>query len=163
MKNLLDDVKPGICIALMILLFGGGLGITFNFIDEDIESYIENQVAAHPELHDEKSADKIWRLWQRAHFHAMGISAFTLALIGLTALADMRSGVKRLVSVLISMGGLYSVAWFVMALLAPGIGKSAAHEAVSVNIITALAIGSLSTGGGLLFTNIFFGVFSSRI
>lgn len=45
------------------------------------ETYVTQGIAAHPELHDAKSPEKIWCYVQRAHFHATGIAAFSIGLL----------------------------------------------------------------------------------
>ena len=127
MNRLLDDVRPGLIVAGATLLFGVCLGIAYGVMEDGIQQFIVSGIAAHPELHDPASQEKIWRWWLRAHFHSTGISAFTLALIAITTLSALSGKMKKLVSLLIGLGGLYALSWFVMALLAPGLGRDAAH------------------------------------
>jgi len=162
MNRLLGDVRPGLIVAGAILLFGVSLGIAYGLIEESIQQFIVDGIAAHPALHDSDSPEKIWRWWLRAHFHSTGIAAFTLPLIALTALSGLSAGMKKLASLLIGLGGLYALSWFTMALLAPGLGREAAHHALPVEILVMAGVGSLLTGIAILFSNIIFGWFSGN-
>ncbi len=81
MREELQKVKIGLALVLLSLAFGVGMGISFGVNEDAYENYIAEQVQAHPQVHDEKSRDKIWRYAQRAHFHATGIAGFSLGLI----------------------------------------------------------------------------------
>ena len=74
-----------------------------------VKQFIVDGVARHPELHDEKSIAKIWRWWLRAHFHSVGIAAFSLALIAITALSGLSDRMKKIASTLHGLGGLYAL------------------------------------------------------
>ncbi|MFQ5329813.1 MAG: hypothetical protein ACE5D4_07485 [Thermodesulfobacteriota bacterium] len=160
MSRILDDVRPGLIVAGAILLFGVSLGIAYGLIEDSIKQFIVNGIASHPALHDPESPKKIWRWWLRAHFHSTGISAFTLALISITALSSLSSKMKKLVYLLIGLGGLYALSWFLMTLLAPALGLNGAHHALPVEILVMTGVGSLLTGMAILFSNIIFGFFS---
>ena len=77
------------------------------------------KIQAHPELHDEKSNDKIWRYAQRTHFHATGVAAFSLGLIILIMLSDMQAKLKTASSILIGLGSFYPLSWFTMVFACP--------------------------------------------
>jgi uncharacterized membrane protein YuzA (DUF378 family) len=112
-------------------------------------------------VHDAKSPDKIWRYAQRAHFHAVGIGAFSLGLVLLTAFTGLGAGLKRVTATLVGMSGLYALGWFCMFLLAPDIGRDPAHEAAIVKLFVYLGTGALLTGLGILFVHLLFGTGSS--
>ena len=67
MHEELQKVKIGLALVLLSLAFGVGMGISFGLNEDAYKSHIAEQVQAHPEVHDEKSKDKIWRYAQRAH------------------------------------------------------------------------------------------------
>ncbi len=161
---MLDNVRSGLIIAGLVLLFGILMGIMMGLFEDGIKDLISAAVDAHPLAHVESldtAKSKIFRWWQRAHFHATGIGAFTIALIAITAMSGLRPRVKRLTAILIGLGGLYSFAWFVMALKATTIGRPAAHEYLPAEIIVAVAIVSLLSGMGILFLNVAFKAFNA--
>ena len=156
MNTHLSSVRIGLALTLFCLAAGIGMGVSFG-IDEDLyQNYIASGIAAHPALHDAASQGAIWRWAQRAHFHATGIGAFGLVLIILVALSGMSEARKKMTAGLIGLGGLYPFAWFVMFLVAPALGRAAAHrywlvEAVTYVSVGGLALGMLSLLGGLFF------------
>jgi uncharacterized membrane protein YuzA (DUF378 family) len=160
----IKGVRIGLVIAGAVLLFGISLGISFGVFEDNIKELVNSGVDAHAEVHagDPDAKAKIFRWWQRAHFHATGIGAFTMAMIAVTALTGMKTGVKRVVSTLIGIGGIYSVAWLLMALKAPEIGRSAAHHAPDVTVVVFVSVGALLLGMAGLFSNIVFGLFAEK-
>ena len=149
-------------LHLFFLLFGICLGIIYGFMEDSIKQFIVDGVNSHPELHDPKSISKIWRWWLRAHFHSLGIATFSLVLIVITALSGLSCRMKQITSVLLGFGGLYAMAWFLMALLAPSLGRNGAHHALPVFLLVVAGVGSLLAGMATLFANILFGCFSDR-
>ncbi len=85
----LATVKAGIATVLLGLFVNIALGISFALNEDAYKEYIAEGIAAHPELHDEKSKDKIWRYAQRTHFHAGGVAAFSLGLNILVMFSDL--------------------------------------------------------------------------
>ncbi len=158
MKDHLVSIKFGLALVLLGLLFGVGLGITFGANEAMFEQYIAQGIAAHPELHDVKSPDKIWRFAQRAHFHANGIAAFSLGLILLVAFSTLKDNLKKVSSALIGLGSAYPLAWFTMYLLAPSIGRDAAHEHIITKLFTMIGVGGLMAGLTILLGNLFLGL-----
>jgi len=161
MKDYLKDVKPGLALAFLCLLFGVCLAIVFGVAEDAVKDLIKSGIAEHPALHDAKSFDKIWRYWQRAHFHAAGIGAFTLALMLVTALSSLRAKCKKLTSFLIGLTGVYPLAWFLMALLAPSMGRGAAHHSAGVQALVYIALIGFFSGLAILLLNIFIGLWST--
>ena len=163
-ENIFDEVRPDLIIAGAILLFGICLGISFGVFEENIKDYVKAGVLAHPLVHaaDPVAHEKIWRWWQRAHFHATGIGAFTMAMIAVTAISGLASRSKRLVSILIGTGGFYSSSWLLMAIIAIDAGREVAHHALPVQLLVFTSIGSLLLGMGILFSNIIFGCFMGK-
>ncbi len=155
-------VKIGLAIVLIGLFFGVGLGISFGLNEDAYKDYITDGIAAHSELHDAKSEDKIWRYVQRAHFHAGGVAAFSLGLIILVMFSNLSRALKKTSSILIGLGSLYPLAWFSMFLLAPSIGRGAAHEHILTEMFTFIGVGGLLLGSFLLLGNLFLGWFGGR-
>lgn len=155
MSNQLTDVKWGLALVLLGLLFGIALGVYFGVNEDAVQAYIANGIAAHPALHDAHSQDKIWRLVQRAHFHATGIGAFSLSLLLLVAMCDLMPMLKKAASTLIGLSAFYPLAWFTEFYLAPSIGRGAAGEFWLTQIFVYVSVGGLLLGMAILLGNLF--------
>ena len=162
MEQPLANVKAGIAIVMICLLFGLAMGIGFGVNEDFFKDFIANGIAANPDVHDAKSQDKIWRYAQRSHFHATGIAAFTAALVLLTAFSSMTRSMKRLTAVLVALGGVYPMAWFSMFILSPSMGRSAAHAHIITELFTYVGVGCLLLGLAMLIANLFLGLFSEQ-
>lgn len=158
----LSLIKPGLALVLFGLAFGIAMGIGFGVNEDAFQNYISDGIAAHPQVHDAKSQDKIWRYAQRAHFHSTGIAAFAIGLLLLVSISNLGSKLKRVTSVLIGLSFLYPLSWFTMFLLAPSIGRSAAHSHIATEMFTYVGAGALALGFIILVANIFFGLLASR-
>ena len=117
------------------------MGISFGINEDLYKDFVAAAIAENPEAHDAENSAKIWRYAQRAHFHASGIAAFSLGLILLLVFTDMQAKIKSITSILIGLSSFYPLAWLSMFLLAPFIGRSAAHEHILTNIFTLLLLG----------------------
>lgn len=157
----LDNVRIGLAIVLLGLFFNIALGIAFGVNEDAFKDYVTEGIAAHPEVHDEKSQDKIWRYAQRTHFHAGGIAAFCLGLIILLMLSDLKPKLKSVSAILIGIGGLYPLSWLSMFLLSPSIGRSAAHNHLITESFTYIGVGGLLLGCFILIGNLFFNLFKN--
>jgi len=155
----LKAVKIGLFLVMLTLIFGIGMGVTFGIAEDSIQSYISDGVTSHAELHDEQSKEKIWRYAQRAHFHATGIAAFSLGLVLLVMFSSLKQKLKTVSSFLVGLGGLYPLSWFTMFILAPSIGRSAAHNHFMTEIFTYIGVGGLLLGLAILCANLFLGMF----
>ncbi len=154
----LCHVRAGLFLVIAGLLFGLFLGVSFGVNEDAYKQFVSEGITANPEVHDAKSKDKIWRYAQRAHFHATGISACSLGLVILLALSNMRARLKSVSALLIGLGNLYPLAWFSMYLLAPGIGREAAHEHILTEMLTYTSVTALLAGLLLLCANLFLGM-----
>lgn len=163
---MLNDIAPvrlGLILSMLTLLFGIGMGVVFGVNEDGVQDYIKDGIAAHPQLHDQQSQSKIWRYAQRAHFHATGVGAFTLGMILLVGATPMTRRFKAAVSTLIGIGSFYSLAWLSMFLLAPSLGRGAAHDALATELITKVTVGSLLLGVALLLLHLLFGLGRERL
>ncbi|MGD9851100.1 MAG: hypothetical protein AB7T38_07525 [Nitrospirales bacterium] len=159
MTKEIQIVRVGLGLVLLGLMFGVGMGMVFGINEDFFKEYIAQGVAANPEFHDSKSADKIWRYAQRAHFHATGIAAFSLGLIILLMFSGMKSGYKKASAILLGFGSLYPLSWLAMFVLAPSIGRGPAHEHILTEIFAYMGVGGLLLGGGMLCAALFLGSF----
>ena len=159
----LSTVRAGLAIVLLGLFFNVALGISFALNEDAYKDYIAEGIAAHPELHDEKSKDKIWRYVQRTHFHAGGVAAFSLGLIILVMFSDLSRKLQMSSSILIGLGSFYPFAWLSMFFLAPLIGRGPAHEHILTSLFTYIGVGGLLLGSFFLVANLFLGLFKNRV
>lgn len=152
-------IKVGLALVLLGLLFGVSMGISFGINEDAYKNYIAKGIAAHPEVHDAKSQDKIWRYSQRAHFHATGIAAFSLGLLLLVMFSEMKETYKKTASICIGLSSFYPLSWFTMFFLAPSIGRGPAHEHVLTEIFAMTGVGGLLLGGVFISASLFLGLF----
>jgi hypothetical protein len=157
MNETMSSVRPGLFLVMLTLIFGIGMGVYFGVAEDSVKSYISEGVAAHPDVHDEKSNSKIWRYAQRSHFHATGIAAFSIGLLLLIIHSSRARNQRTITSILVGLGGLYPMSWFTMFILAPSIGRSAAHHHFVTEMFTYIGVGSLLLGIAVLCANLFFG------
>ena len=159
MNNEVKVVKIGLILVMLGLIFGILLGVFFGIAEDSMKSYISEGIASNADVHDDNSFWAIWRYVQRAHFHATGIAAFSIGLILLIIMSTIRKKLKVVSSILISLGGLYPLSWFTMFILAPSIGRDAAHSHIITESFTYIGIGGLLLGIGILCANLFLNMF----
>ncbi len=159
MHEEMKTVRIGLFLVMLTLIFGISLGVGFGIAEDSVKSYIADGVMAHENLHDDKSNKKIWRYAQRAHFHATGIAAFSIGLVLLIMLSSLKRKLKTVSSILVGLGGLYPLAWLTMFILAPSLGRSAAHNHIVTEMFTYVGIGGLLLGIAILCANLFLEMF----
>jgi len=159
MHEEIKTVKIGLLLVMLTLIFGISLGVGFGIAEDSVKSYIADGVMAHENLHDDKSNKKIWRYAQRAHFHATGIAAFSIGLVLLIMFSSLKRKLKTVSSILVGLGGLYPLAWLTMFILAPSLGRSAAHNHIVTEMFTYIGIGGLLLGIAILCANLFLEMF----
>jgi len=159
MKHEIKNVKAGLTFVFFGLLFGLGLGILFGIYEDNFKEFINLGIVANPELHDENSSAKIWSYAKRAHLHGMGIAAASLGLILLVMASSLKTTMKSLTAKLIGLVNLYPLAWFTMFLLAPSMGRDAAHSYIVTEAFTYISTAGILSGLAILFMHIYFGAF----
>ena len=159
MQAELTYVKLGLAMVLAGLLFGIGLGVSFAKAGDTYNDYITSGLTAHPELHDDRSMGIISRYVRRAHFHATGIAAFSIGLILLVMASSLKKRLKSITAFLIGLGGFYPLSWLTLFVLAPGMGRGAAHGYILTKLFTYIGVGGLLAGLFILLTNLFLGLF----
>ena len=154
----LSAVRIGLALTLLCLVMNIAMGVLFGVNEDMIQAYIKAGITAHPDLLQAKHQDIIWRWFARAHFHAGGVGAFSLAMVILTAIASMSAGRKQATAGLIGLSIFYPLAWLAMSLIAPQIGTGAAHHYWVAEFCVYVGIGGLTLGmlsliHGVLFTS----------
>lgn len=151
-------IKYGMVLALLAILFGGSLGLTFGCCEHSIKSLLKEKAAnvltekyeGKQELAD-KVIKKSWIYMKRAHFHSqtMGIIAITFSL--LIAWLKFPPQVQFGISFLSGFGSLgYGFFWLFSALLAPGLGSTGAAKK-SVELIAQGSAGAFFMASVTLF------------
>ena len=147
-------IRYGIAVALLAILFGGLLGLSFGCCEDSIKGNLRASADAVLDKHYSGDANKAvstvkksWVYYKRAHLHSqtMGIIAIVFAL--LTALLNFRPAFQMGISLLSGLGSLgYGVFWLLAALLAPGMGSTHAAKE-SVALIAQLSGGAFFIAG----------------
>ncbi len=89
---------------------------------------------------------KLWRYYQRFHFHATGIGAMSLGLLIFLSFVQAPRQYKTVTGYLIGIGGfLYPFVWLFAAMSGGEMGRGAAKEAFEV----------FAYGGGLFLVGAF--------
>ncbi|MEE8207256.1 MAG: hypothetical protein V3T82_09920 [Nitrospinaceae bacterium] len=159
-------IRYGIAIALVAILFGGLLGLSFGCCEDDIKGSLRASADAVLDKHYGGDANKAvstvsksWVYFKRAHLHSqtMGVMAIVFAL--LTAWLNFRPKFQLGISLLSGLGSLgYGVFWLLAAILAPGMGSTRAAKE-SVELIAQLSGGAFFISGVAMFVLIFLKLF----
>jgi hypothetical protein len=159
-------IRYGIAIALVAILFGGLLGLSFGCCEDSIKGNLRASADAVLDKHYGGDANKAvstikksWVYYKRAHLHSqtMGIIAIVFAL--LAALLNFQPKFQLGISLLSGLGSLgYGVFWLLAALLAPGMGSTHAAKE-SVALIAQLSGGAFFVSGVALFCLVVFKLF----
>jgi hypothetical protein len=155
-------IKIGLLITLLSLIFSVGIGVVFGANEKVFKDYISKNIEMNQSLHDEQSSSKIWRYAQRSHFHAGGIAAYSLALLLIILFSKMKDSYKKLSSIMIGLGTLYPLSWFVMFLMAPHIGREAAKHNLLTESIVYISMVGFVVGLVILMGSLFFNSFNEE-
>jgi len=159
-------IRYGIAIALVAILFGGSLGLSFGCCEDDIKGSLRASADAVLDKHYNGDANKAvdtvkksWVYFKRAHLHSqtMGVMAIVFAL--LTVALKFQPKYQLGISLLGGLGSLgYGLFWLLAALLAPGMGSTHAAKE-SVGWIAQLSGGAFFISGVAIFVLILLKLF----
>lgn len=161
LNKIFKHVKHGILIAMMAILFGGVLGISFGGWEGEIKGFLKSQAYSgdqeeHNVLKVQKILDKSWIYIKRAHLHSqtMGVIAITFSL--LAAFFKIPVSIQWTVSLLSGLGSLgYGIFWLAAGLLAPSMGGT--HQAKeAVGLIAQVSGASFMVAGVLVFAGLLY-------
>ena len=123
----------GVFIAILF-------GVNEDMFKEQIKRGLNNNpaiialtdpIAKESKISSESS--KLWRYYQRFHFHSTGIGAMSLALLILLAFIKAQPKAKLLCGYCIAVGGfLYPFVWLLAAIYGSESGRHAAKETFAV-------------------------------
>jgi predicted transporter len=148
------DMRWGIALALLTLLFGFGLGGAFGFAEDAMKDGLRARGAAVVDTVYEGDAEgparvagRSWTYFKRAHLHANGLGTSALALIALLAALPLARRVKRAAALALGGGGLgYGLYWLLAGVRAPALGGThAAKESLAWLAIPSSALVILAT------------------
>jgi len=129
----LRPALAGLFLGVLTLLYGFGMGIAFGGFEESFVTRLKNSAMAvkdtiykGDEARMKPVLDKSWNYMQRAHLHAGGLGASSLALILVTAFVGTPPGwLLRVVSIGLGGGSLgYSLYWMWAGFRAPALGAT---------------------------------------
>lgn len=140
-------VRIGVLLSLFTLLFGFVLGGLFGSIEGKIKDHLKAEALAVSDTvykgdsaKMKKITDKSWAYLKRAHFHASGLGAISLAVILLLMFMQTTWILKEVTAIFLGLGSLgYSLFWMFAALKAPGLGSTGAAK----EVLSFLAIPSV--------------------
>jgi len=142
-------VRIGILLSILTLLFGFVLGGLFGAIESKIKGHLKAEaqivfdtVYKGDSVKMKKVTDKSWVYFKRAHLHANGLGAISLASILVLMFMPATMLLKKLTAILLGLGSLgYSLFWMFAALKAPGLGSTgAAKDALAFLAIPSAGI-----------------------
>jgi hypothetical protein len=127
----LRQVRVGVLLSLLCVLFGFGLGGLFGGAEDTLKGELAQRATAVQDTvyggdvaQVKAIQDRAWTYFKRAHMHGGAIGSFALlgALL-LASLAGLSARVRALTAAALGTGALgYSVFWLLAGLRAPGLG-----------------------------------------
>lgn len=151
-------IKYGVLIAIISILFGGSLGLSFGCCEDDIKDKLKS--GAEKALSgvyggDQAKADKVvkksWVYMKRAHLHSQTMGVISIAFSFLVAWLSFPVRAQLGISILSGLGSLgYGIFWLLAAFLAPGMGSTGAAKE-SIALIAQVSGASFFVAGVSLF------------
>ena len=136
-----SHVKYGVLVAMVAILFGGSLGLSFGCCEDDIKGVLKGsaeKVLSGVYGDDQAKADKVvkksWVYMKRAHLHSQTMGVISIAFSLLVAWLSFPARAQMGISLLSGLGSMgYGVFWLLAAFLAPGMGSTgAAKESIAL-------------------------------
>ena len=134
-------IKYGVLVAMMSILFGGSMGLSFGCCEDNIKGIFKgNAEKALSGVYggDQAKADEVvkksWVYMKRAHLHSQTMGVISIAFSLLVAWLSFPARAQMGISLLSGLGSMgYGVFWLLAAFLAPGMGSTgAAKESIAV-------------------------------
>jgi hypothetical protein len=136
-----SSIKYGVILALIAILFGGSLGLSFGCCEHSLKDYLKHEAASALATKyggDQAKADKVakksWVYYKRAHLHSQTMGAIAIVFSLIVAGLGLAPKIQMGVSILSGFGSLgYGIFWLLSGALAPGMGSTgAAKEAIGL-------------------------------
>ena len=134
-------IKYGVLVAMMAILFGGSLGLSFGCCEDNIKDALKGnaeKVLSGVYGGDQAKADQVvkksWIYMKRAHLHSQTMGVISIAFSLLVAWLSFPARAQMGISLLSGLGSMgYGVFWLLAAYLAPGMGSTgAAKESIAL-------------------------------
>jgi hypothetical protein len=151
-------VKYGILIAMIAILFGGSLGLSFGCCEDNIKTTLKSgadKALSSVYKGDQAKADKVvkksWVYMKRAHLHSQTMGVISIAFSLLVAWLNFPARAQLGISMLSGLGSLgYGIFWLLAGFLAPGMGSTGAAKE-SIALIAQISGASFFVAGVTLF------------
>jgi hypothetical protein len=161
-----SHIKYGVLVAIISILFGGLMGLSFGCCEDMIKDNLKtSSKAALSGVYqsDQAKADKVikkaWVYMKRAHLHSQAMGVISIAFSLLVAWLNFPASAQLTVSLLSGFGSMgYGVFWLVSGFLAPGMGSTGAAKD-SVALIAQASGGAFFVAGITLFSLIVYKMF----
>ncbi len=162
-----SHIKYGVLVAMMAILFGGSLGLSFGCCEDNIKDILNRSAEkALSEVYkgDQAKADKVvkksWVYMKRAHLHSQTMGVISIAFSLLAAWLSFPARLQLGISLLSGLGSLgYGVFWMGSGFLAPGMGSTGAAKE-SIALIAQASGGAFFVAGVSLFGLLVYRMFS---
>ena len=125
-------IKYGVGIAMLAILFGGSMGLSFGCCEDFYKKAFKddaNAVLEEKYNKDKNKADKVtkksWVYMKRAHLHSLTMGVISIVLSLVVAGLAFPPLLQFTVSFLSGLGALgYGLFWMIAGFLAPGLGST---------------------------------------
>jgi hypothetical protein len=132
----LREVRVGIVLALLAAVYGFGLGGVFGGFEDQLKGHLNSEargvlatVYGGDEAALKSVTEKSWTYFKRAHLHANGLSAASLAMILVLAAMPADRRLKGGIAAALGVGALgYAMFWMFAGLRAPALGSTGAAK-----------------------------------
>ncbi len=167
-----SHIKYGVLVAMIAILFGGLLGLSFGCCEDSIKDIFKSSSEkALPGIYkgDQAEANKVvkksWVYMKRAHLHSQTMGVISIAFSLLVAWLSFPARAQLGVSLLSGLGSLgYGIFWMLAGFLAPGMGSTGAAKE-SIALIAQVSGAAFFAAGVTLFCLIAYRMFikSARV
>ena len=162
-------IKYGVLVAVIAILYGGLMGLSFGCCEEDIKRTLNSSVQEAMTTKyegDQAKADKVvkksWVYMKRAHLHSQTMGVISIAFSFLVAWLAYPAKAQFAISLLSGLGALgYGFFWMLSGYLAPGMGSTGAAKE-SVGLIAQASGSAFFVAGLLLFTILVYRMFVAK-
>ncbi|MBT3184170.1 MAG: hypothetical protein HOI59_13495 [Nitrospina sp.] len=165
-----SHIKYGVLVAMMAILFGGAMGLSFGCCEDSIKGTLKGsaeQALSKVYAGDQAKADKVvkksWVYMKRAHLHSQTMGVISIAFSLLVAWLSFPARAQMGISLLSGFGSLgYGVFWMLAGFLAPGMGSTGAAKE-SIALIAQASGGAFFVAGVSLFGLIAYRMFAKPV